>query len=291
MEKKPMPEKTCHICGSTEFSLFHRGTRDRPEIDVLECKSCRLLFLSSFSHITSDFYAESGMYDFAAPDRDAIRNLEVPDTNRRLQLIRPLTKGKDYADFGCGTGLVLEAMRDEAKSVTAIEPNKAMRNALGEIGILGYASLERAPAEVHFDVISAFHVIEHIADPDLVLNSIFSRLRPGGQIVLEVPNRDDALITLYENEAFIANTSWSCHLFTFGASHLRTLLERAGFRNIEVSQSQRYPLSNHLYWLVKGEPKGHSIWTQFNQPELRMAYEQSLSAAGKCDTLIAIAEK
>ena len=71
---------------------------------------------------------------------------------------------------------------------------------------------------------------------------------------------------------------------------LKTFLETAGFKNIIIQGVQRYPLSNHLYWLSKGEPGGHNIWSHLRNPELDSAYLNLLSSLDQTDTLIAIAE-
>jgi hypothetical protein len=106
-----------------------------------------------------------------------------------------------------------------------------------------------------------------------------------------VPNADDALLTLFESEAFQRFTYWSQHLFLFNADALRRLVAQAGLRLVSVQQYQRYPLSNHLHWLSRAQPGGHQQWSFLDTPALREAYAASLAAIGKCDTLIAHIER
>jgi len=54
-----------------------------------------------------------------------------------------------------------------------------------------------------------------------------------------------------------------------------------------IKHIQRYPLSNHLYWLSRGKPKGHFHWQFFDSPELVAAYEKQLATLGKTDTILA----
>lgn len=54
-----------------------------------------------------------------------------------------------------------------------------------------------------------------------------------------------------------------------------------------ITQVQRYPLANHLYWLAKEKPGGHQSWHFIDSLELHAAYEKSLASIGKCDTIIA----
>ena len=52
----------CYLCGSANQFKREGHPRDNKKIDVLECKNCRLVFLSNFEHIYDNFYEESGMH-------------------------------------------------------------------------------------------------------------------------------------------------------------------------------------------------------------------------------------
>lgn len=139
-----------------------------------------------------------------------------------------------------------------------------------------------------FDLITAFHVIEHLQDPITTLKQFNSLLKENGKIVIEVPNADDALLTIYENKPFMEFTYWSPHLYLYNAHTLRKLGEKSGFRVDFVKGIQRYPFSNTLYWLSKGKPAGQKIWGKFLDNEiLQEGYEQTLASLGATDTLIA----
>jgi len=103
-----------------------------------------------------------------------------------------------------------------------------------------------------------------------------------------VPNSEDALLTLYESEPFSKFTYWSCHLFLFNARTLQDLVHQSGLKVEFIKHIQRYPLSNHLYWLSKNRAGGHQQWGSFlDSDALSVAYEESLASMGKTDTLIA----
>jgi 2-polyprenyl-3-methyl-5-hydroxy-6-metoxy-1,4-benzoquinol methylase len=140
---------------------------------------------------------------------------------------------------------------------------------------------------VRYDLITAFHVIEHLADPRAMLKTLASKLADNGRMVIEVPSSDDALLSLYDSEAFQKFTYWSQHLFLFSVETLRRLAEQAGLRIVTIQQYQRYPLSNHLHWLSRCEPGGHAKWAFLDSPELTAAYSSALAKMGKCDTLLA----
>ena len=118
-----------------------------------------------------------------------------------------------------------------------------------------------------------------------------SHLNSNGRIIIEVPNSEDALLTLYDSDAFQRFTYWSQHLFLFSDVTLNKLAKQAGLRVISIKQVQRYPISNHLYWLSRNKASGHEKWSFLDNKLLSEAYESSLAAIGKCDTIIAYLEK
>ena len=127
-------------------------------------------------------------------------------------------------------------------------------------------------------------------DPLQVLKLLAEKLSSNGQIIIEVPSSEDALLTLYDCDAFQRFTYWSQHLFLFNSNNLNLLARKAGLKVKAIQHIQRYQLSNHLHWLSKGKPGGHKAWSFIDSPELNNAYANALAAIGKTDTLVAFLE-
>ena len=69
------------------------------------------------------------------------------------------------------------------------------------------------------------------------------------------------------------------------------MLCHVGFDAPIIHGVQRYPLSNHLYWLSNGKPGGHkSPLSVLDDIDLKIAYAHALSKIDATDTLIAICE-
>jgi len=278
----------CYLCQSESTRQIHDRCRDSAEVRVLRCEACGLVFLSDARANADEFYERSGMYDFAMPSRETLLQEEAADTDRRARLLAPLVHGKRYLDFGCGAGAVLLAARAQGAEAAGVELNQQHREALtGEHGVR--VTRDLAELEGSFDVVSLFHVLEHLKDPVAALRGIRERLAPGGQLVVEVPHADDALLSVYESENFKNFTYWTCHLYLFTEATLAAVLRKAGFDRVRVEFTQRYPLANHLYWLAKGKPGGHKIWAHLGSPELDAAYAARLAERKISDTLVAFA--
>ncbi|MGE7690584.1 class I SAM-dependent methyltransferase [Lysinibacillus sp. NPDC097214] len=273
----------CSLCGSDKIKMRFERVRDRSDIQVLECEQCTLVFLSSFEHISNEFYEESGMMN-GKVDIKNYRQQSIVDDRRRFNDLKNKIIGKKVLDFGCGAGGFLHLGNELCEEIHGVELDKALNKIINGEGIKCYSNIDEL--EEKYDVITLFHVVEHLVNPTETLGKLKKYLKPNGILVIEVPNADDALLTLFNNEAFASFTYWSCHLYLYNEFTLKSLLKNAGYSVKAVKQIQRYPLSNHLYWLSKGMPGGHNHFGILDNPLLRQSYESSLAALGKCDTII-----
>jgi 2-polyprenyl-3-methyl-5-hydroxy-6-metoxy-1,4-benzoquinol methylase len=280
----------CYICQSSDFKERQGSVRENKDLFILECEVCGLVQLSSHEHLHEEHYKNSGMHGKEIDSMEVWANDTAEDDERRFEMLRNMLPNQHVLDFGCGNGGFLMHAKKLAKEVVGVEPELRVQNHLqGHIKI--YHNLSSVARERDFDLITAFHVIEHLPDPRSILLEMREVLSPQGRIVIEVPSSSDALLTLYECEPFAHFTYWSQHLYLFNASTLERLVQHTGLSLIAVKQYQRYPLSNHLYWLNRGKPGGHQHWDFLDSPQLQEAYANSLASIGKSDTLIAWLEK
>lgn len=111
-------------------------------------------------------------------------------------------------------------------------------------------------------------------------------------MIIEVPNANDALLSLYESAAFADFTYWSAHLFLYTVKSLSGVIEQINkFDIISAGQVQRYSIANHLMWLSKGLPGGHKKWEFLDTKELNKLYSEQLSKQQMCDTLFFVLQK
>ena len=115
-------------------------------------------------------------------------------------------------------------------------------------------------AEGEFDAILMFHVVEHLTDPVETLKECYARLKPGGFLYVEVPNINDALLSLYEVSEYREFHFFLDHLHYFSRFSLGLAFKNAGIANVTIAGHSRFSLANHLYWLKSGKPGGHNVW-------------------------------
>lgn len=259
--------------------------RDRDDVGVLRDEESGIIFLDRSDHMTIDHYVEieDGKYWNADSRVEALKKYAEDDT-RRYKQFKHLIENKKILDVGCGTGGFMDLARPVATSVSLVEPQAFIVKELRDLGYEVFDLTEQLPDQ-SYDVVTLFHTLEHLVEPIEVLCEIKRSLNKNGQLIIEVPHARDVLLKIPEFREF---TFWSEHLILHTKDSLKKILETAGFTNVNIFGYQRYPLSNHLHWLVNNKPGGQKIYPEFDQNN--KTYESMLIEADKTDTIIAIAE-
>lgn len=264
--------------------LIHKGTRDNELIDVYKCCACETKFLSVVQDgdYENDFmYQTNNMSDIDIEKRVA---LFKKDDERRYKAVKHLCEGKSVLDFGCGFGGFLNYISCVAEKCCGVELGRNERDYLKSKGILCTKSIDEYSGK--FDVITLFHTFEHLSEPEMWLEKFSHYLKKDGRLIIEVPNANDALRSLYNNENFADFTYWSAHLFLYTIDSLSMLIKKNGkYQIVSAGQIQRYSVANHLMWLAKGKPGGHEQWSFMDTQELNDAYASKLEEMEMCDTL------
>tara|TARA_A100001388_G_C28773476_1_gene505512 strand:+ start:201 stop:1088 length:888 start_codon:yes stop_codon:yes gene_type:complete len=277
---------------STE--LFYEGARDNPNIKFYIDKISGIIFIKSEivnkdEYILGEYREKKAIKE--GKKSSSLNYERYKDLDRRLKDNEQFYVGKDIVDFGCGHGHFLKNIKDLSNSICGIELQKNLVNELNSHGIKCFTDMEKIE-EKSIDTFFLFHSFEHLPNPLQTLKEIKSKLRDKGQIIIEVPNADDFLLTTLKLESFISSTLWSQHLILHTKNSLKVFLQEAGFGNILVKGIQRYSLSNHLNWLKNNKGGGHlSNLSVIDDDELNRAYSNALSKISKNDTLVLIAEK
>jgi 2-polyprenyl-3-methyl-5-hydroxy-6-metoxy-1,4-benzoquinol methylase len=271
------------------FTPISARVRDRDDVFALRCSRSGIIVLNRTDHINDAVYAgRDDLSYWGEGEREKLLQSTAADDQRRAAFVRRHADGKQYLDIGTGLGGILDLVRTSCAGVHAVELQAGPRADLRKRGYAVYADISAAPAR-HFDVVSLFHVYEHIPDQIEFLTSAKRLLKPGGLLIVEVPHARDALITLYDSTAFLNFTLWSQHLILHTRDSLHRFMTASAFTDVRIEGIQRYPLSNHLYWLAKAKPGGHQVWDFLNDAALNAAYESRLAQRDLTDTLFATA--
>lgn len=280
------------VCDETQIEQYYPKVRDRDDIAVMRCKRSGLIFTSSSQHMDISHYAQKHEFPhyFKEDNRERALVDSFGDDSRRQKQFLPMISNKAWMDVGTGAGGILDLLRGSASKVVAIEPQQRALDVLRRENYEAYGDISEVPYD-GFDVITLFHVFEHLTDPLSVLKTAYNKLKVGGKIVIEVPHAKDFLFAYLDLEEFKAFTFWSEHLVLHNRVSLTAFLDRAKFKNAIISGFQRYNLANHLYWMKNKRPGGHNQWGMLSTAGLDKEYASMLERVDMTDTLIAVAEK
>ncbi len=278
------------LCDTSSIEPFHPHVRDRDDISVYRCRRCGVLLLSRGDHISESHYAnQAGLTYWSARNRREAVASGDEDLLRREKELRRIVANKRWLDVGTGAGAILDRVGPVAAEIAAVEPQREIRSELKDLGYAVYEDIASVP-DRSFDVITMYHVLEHMIRPLDALKDLRKKLKTKGRIIVEVPHAKDFLVSYLELEVFKDFTFWSEHLVLHTRQSLGAFLGASGFTNIVVKGCQRYPLVNHLYWLSKGAPGGHIKWAELQLPALDEAYASMLASLDLTDTLVGYAE-
>ncbi|WP_421866749.1 class I SAM-dependent methyltransferase [Motiliproteus sp.] len=268
---------------------YFSRVRDREDIAVLRCERSGAFVLSRDDHMDMSHYEHKTASGWGRLERQQALEQSQRDTDRRAERFGSMISSRRWLDVGTGSGGILDALAPLAAEASSVEPQQGKRELLQQLGYKVYADTEQIQRQ-DFEVVTLFHVFEHLTDPIGTLKQLRQRMQAGGQLVIEVPHAGDLLLSRLELETFKAFTFWSEHLILHSRQTLVAFVEAAGFRVASIEGCQRYPLANHLHWLAQGKPGGHQYWPDLSDPELDRAYEKRLEQIDCTDTLILIAE-
>ncbi len=222
----------CPNCHVTDTRLeFPNASGPAREFPLARCKRCGLVFQQLVRSIEQLHEAQSEAY--GKPQERFGQGLEAAircfRKARVRQAIRLMPKGGRALDIGCGRGLYLRMLKERGYHVCGMELSTATAaNTDPEVPVdVGEMEPGRYP-EGSFDLISIWHVLEHLQHPDRTLAACAQALKPGGALMIAVPDYGSAQARFGGERWF--HLDLPRHIFHFTESTLGRLLGEAGFR-------------------------------------------------------------
>ncbi len=167
--------------------------------------------------------------------------------------------GGSVLEIGCSSGFFLDAING-TYDVYGAEWNPDDAAYVRDVGGLPCeeGELEDIYPGKTFSAVAAYHVLEHQPDPVGWLKCVANRIVSGGYLVIEVPNTEEALLTLYDIPEFKDFWWREPHVVNFNLSNLVDTMLNAGFES-NGHTFQEYSIRNHMHWLWERKPMDDPI--------------------------------
>lgn len=245
------------------FKIDDSHLKENKTFDLVQCNNCGLIYLNprptrqeinryypneeyySYSQLEKEesqkkdiiirlkaLFREAVIYNYYGKFQDLswiqkLKNkiLSFPGRYRFGMAPSFIKKGK-ILDVGCGDGLFLYSLRKLGWQTLGVEINKAASQKARERGldVLNCDLLEADLDNDFFDVVRMWSVLEHLHNPAQTLAEIYRILKPGGTLIVQVPNFNSLASRLFKE-------NWSGldvprHLYQFSSHTLKRIIER-----------------------------------------------------------------
>jgi SAM-dependent methyltransferase len=249
----------CPVCGGLQFAPLGVGfdyellTCSNPW-RIVRCVACGHGWLNPRPDASElgviyppDYYA----YDYESRINPvAVRGKELLDGLKFRGILARLGRTpRAYLDVGCGAGRYLRLLERRGvprRGLFGLELDRAVVDRLRAEGYSVFAErVEDATSlpEGGFDLVTMFHVLEHVAEPAAVVERVARWLAPDGVFAVETPNLDSLDARLFR-ERFWGGYHIPRHFQLFTLASLTRLLAAHG---LEV-ESVRYQ-TGHSFWM------------------------------------------
>ncbi|MGH1358792.1 MAG: class I SAM-dependent methyltransferase [Burkholderiaceae bacterium] len=219
-------DASCVVCqGQLHQGWNARDAKDSSPLPMSFCVACGLVQRAAIpsAEQLAAYYATEYRQDYKKALQPKPKRIYRAGriATGRLDVLNRFVNHGDLLDIGAGGGEFVFLAGMAGFTARGVEPNEAYgqfarQNYEIDITTAGIDILDGEPCA---DIVSMFHVLEHLQDPLDAVERIHQALRPGGIAFIEVPNVD-------AKDAAPDNVYFAAHLLYFSASTLKQLFHR-----------------------------------------------------------------
>jgi len=283
----------CPICnGITALSFIAKDSNRRitqENFRYYSCPNCSLTFLNPIP-VDLDRYYSTEYYETPA----SLEKLEKDAATEfyKIELVKRFTKNGRILDIGAGYGRFVYLAHKEGFEVDAIEVSKECCNFI--TSVIGINAIEHAQPEVAmtnlepYDIITFWHVAEHLSDPWIALKTAVQKLKIGGFLIVAMPNPDSFQFRVFKKYWAHLDAPRHLHLVPL---HLlvRELTKDGRMKFVESSTVDQGSLNyNYLGWTwsMRNAIRIRGAWRFGRQiARLLLRFEQ-VGMRGSCYTAV-----
>ncbi|RAW03166.1 class I SAM-dependent methyltransferase [Pseudochryseolinea flava] len=231
----------CPVCSGAEFKHVDNCidyTVSSEQFTIEACKACGFILTNPQpdSANLANYYISQDYISHTNKANSIIDRLYLIARQYTLRwkknIIHRNSSGRDLLDFGCGTGSFIQYMQTQGWNTFGFEPSPAARKIAQHITHNDVFSDIAELNESMFDVITLWHVLEHVPDLNQTIETLKKHLSTNGIILIAVPNHDSP-----DRKKYKAN--WAAydvprHLWHFNQHSLQHLFLKHGLRIVKT---------------------------------------------------------
>jgi 2-polyprenyl-3-methyl-5-hydroxy-6-metoxy-1,4-benzoquinol methylase len=236
--------KKCLVCGSSELTHFLECTDhfvSGEKFNIYQCNSCGFRFTADAPDAENigKYYHSENYISHSDTQKGIVNKLYHAVRNimlkRKCRMIQKSVAGKNILDIGCGTGYFPHYMQQKGFNASGMEIEPGARKFAADNFGLKVSSPDELLNEKltgQFDVITLWHVLEHLYDLPRYLNWINNSLKNDGALFIALPNCNSYDAKKYGQ--FWAAYDVPRHLWHFNPTTFEKLISQYGFNLIKI---------------------------------------------------------
>lgn len=254
MEKQPncfneilTEEIDCLLCNNLNRRIIYKGN----SVAIVKCQECSFIYLSP--RIKKEYMGEYYKDNYYMIGNDSYKRKLYQ--REKLKKLYKFKRDGRILDIGCGDGIFLQLAKQQGWETFGTEISKeAVEYAteVRKVNVINTNDIKMAKFdECYFDVITLWHVLEHLYNPENTLQEIHRILKNDGVLVVALPNIESIQSKIFKN--YWVHLDIPRHLFHFSEDTIKKFLEKYGFKILRVN----YPSREHNKWGFKESFKNY----------------------------------
>ena len=289
----------CPVCSAAGISKVY-SVRDnsvsKEKFDIFHCSNCQLRFTQNVPDALGigKYYKSENYISHTNTSKGLVNSIyqlvRKRATKQKRILIERTTgiKNGDLLDIGSGTGYFAAEMKNANWQVEGLEPDADARKVAKEVNSIQLSSSDNfyQLQEQSFDVITLWHVLEHVHDLKNYIGQIKKLLKEKGRLFVAVPNYQSLDAEVYKE--FWAGYDVPRHLYHFTPNSMKHLMESEGLKIVELK-----PMwfdSFYVSLLSSKYKNGSTNWVGAIWTALRSNL-QAMKDVNKCSSVIYVITK
>ena len=234
-------QNTCPICNSNNrLRLFSAQDRllhvTEEKFDLMYCPNCKVV--ATYPQPSQDQigkYYPSEYYPLGEASQSYYDNYIGRFQKDKIAQIQRYKQGGRILDVGCGVGFFIKEAQKVGYVCDGIEFSSAAAEAgkkkLGlNIVCANFLNYPIPPST--YDIVTLWHVFEHLYEPLKVLSKIKEILVPGGLLVIAVPNFSSIQSKIFKKRWY--HLTVPRHLYHYSDVSLKKLVMQSGYTSIDI---------------------------------------------------------
>lgn len=232
--------KTCQICKNSDFVNYMQSkdfSVSKETFNIVKCSSCNFVFTNPRPKKMDKYYDDESYIShtnssstFFEKIYQSVRKIAI---KQKFKLISSYKKSGSILDVGCGTGEFLNACKNGGWKTRGIEPSKKAREkAITNYDLTIDESIILSKTNNTYDVITMWHVLEHVEKINETVSILNRLLESKGQVIIAVPNLGSYDCSYYNK--YWAAYDLPIHLSHFTKETISSLFQKHNFKLVKT---------------------------------------------------------